>query len=82
MLYVSFDVDSMDPSVSTGTGTPVENGLFSIEVKEILKTLTSFNKTLCLEFSEINPTLDTKNSMGEVVFDILKAVCRVVDIRK
>jgi len=80
IIYISFDVDSMDPSVSIGTGTPFENGLLEYEAKELLKTLVVHDKVKCLEISEINPLLDKKNKMAKVVFGILKSICRVVDI--
>jgi len=81
VICISLDVDSLDPSVSTGTGTPFENGLYGYEVKELIKTLISFEKTKCLEISEINPILDTNNKMGKVAFDILKTACRSVDLK-
>jgi arginase len=81
IIYVSFDVDAMDPCVSTGTGTPFENGLYAYETKELLKTLLSFEKAKCFEITEINPTLDNKNSMGHIAFEILKSACRVIDLR-
>ena len=80
IIYISFDVDSMDPSVSVGTGTPFENGLFEYEAKDLLKTLVACDKVKCLEISEINPLLDTENKMGLCIFNILKSVCRVVDL--
>ena len=80
IIYVSFDVDSMDPSVSVGTGTPVENGLFKYEAKELLKTLVGYQKVKCLEISEINPLLDTENRMAETVFSFMKSICNIVDI--
>lgn len=80
VIYVSFDVDSMDPSVSLGTGTPFENGLFGYEAKELLKTLVTCEKVKCLEISEINPTLDTNNKMATTAFGIIKSVCRTIDL--
>ncbi len=82
IIYVSFDVDSMDPAVSVGTGTPVEGGLFSSEAEELLKTLASFEKVKCIEISEVNPILDTNNKMAEVAFNILKSICKNIDIRE
>jgi arginase len=80
IIYVSFDVDSMDPSVSQGTGTPFEGGLYSYEAKELLKTLAASEKVKCIEISEINPTLDTNNTMAKTAFSIIKSICRVVDL--
>lgn len=76
IIYVSFDVDSMDPdATSHGTGTPVKNGLFPNEAVEILTTLAKNEKTVCIEFVEVNPCLDEKtNTMAEITLDILESV--------
>lgn len=75
ILYVSFDVDSMDPShTSHGTGTPVGNGLMPDEAQFFLTELAKQEKLVCMEFVEINPCLDEKkNFMAEVAFDLLEA---------
>jgi arginase len=76
IFYISFDVDSMDPDLtSRGTGTPVENGLSPEEAKAMLIQLANNPKTVCLEVVEVNPCLDNKiNTMAEVTLDILEAV--------
>jgi arginase len=76
MIYVSFDVDSMDPEVTSfGTGTPVGNGIFPEEAEEILTLLAQNPKTVCIEFVEVNPCLDNKvNTMAETAFSLLNAV--------
>lgn len=81
VIYISFDVDSMDPTVSVGTGTPVEGGLYSYEANELLTTLVQSEKVKCLEISEINPILDSNNKMAKVAFNILKNICKVIDLR-
>ena len=74
MIYISFDVDSMDPSISKGTGTPVPGGLFEEEATGIILRLLQDDKVNCLEITEINPVLDDKgNAMGEAAFRILDA---------
>lgn len=76
IIYVSFDVDSMDPElVSHGTGTPVPVGLSTEEAHELLTELASWKKVACMEFVEVNPCLDEKvNKMAEVTFDLINAV--------
>ena len=76
MIYVSFDVDSMDPEfTSHGTGTPVDHGLKPEEAEYFLCELAKMEKTVCIEFVEVNPCLDEKtNRMAEVTFDILNIV--------
>lgn len=73
MLYISFDVDSLDCDlVSRGTGTPVSKGFDPDEVKEIIHQLLATHKVICLEICEINPLLDFKgNRMAEAAFDVL-----------
>lgn len=75
-LYVSFDVDSMDPKLtSQGTGTPVPNGLKPEEAKEILVEVCKLEKLIALEIVEVNPCLDdNKNKMAETTLEILEAV--------
>jgi arginase len=79
ILYVSFDVDSMDPkATSYGTGTPVKNGLMPKQAKELLQGFKKSSKTICMELVEVNPCLDEKlNRMAEVAFDLIQAVARV-----
>ena len=75
IIYVSFDVDSMDPSeTSHGTGTPVDNGLMPEEATYFMTELAKLDKLVCMEFVEVNPCLDEKiNKMAEVTFDVLEA---------
>ncbi len=74
VIYVSFDVDSMDPELTShGTGTPVKNGLTQEEAAGLLEGFVSSPKTACVEFVEVNPCLDEKkNKMAEVAFSLLE----------
>lgn len=80
MIYVSFDVDSMDPNVvSHGTGTPVDNGLMPEQAHDLMAGLIRSGKLACLEFVEINPCLDEKkNVMAEVAFDLLESLTPII----
>ncbi|MDZ4839187.1 MAG: arginase [Bacteroidota bacterium] len=71
-MYISFDVDSMDPSISTGTGTPVPDGLKRHEAAELLKAFVNMKNFKSLEITEVNPLLDTENKMAYAVVKILK----------
>lgn len=74
VVYISFDVDSMDPSVSAGTGTPYPDGLKLHEAKTLLYHLLKHPKTAVFEITEINPLLDTENKMAKAVLEILEEV--------
>jgi arginase len=71
-IYVSFDVDSLDSSISKGTGTPVSNGLKEREVEDLISKFMQNRKICCFEITEVNPTLDKENLMAEIAFNILQ----------
>lgn len=77
-IYVSFDVDSLDSSISRGTGTPVGNGLREREAEDIISKLMQNRKVCCFEISEVNPTLDKENLMAEIAFNILQRSVNVL----
>jgi len=79
-IHVSFDVDSMDPSISKGTGTPTPNGITEKEAGNFIYYLLRNKKICCFEIVEINPTLDKENIMAENAFEVLlKATNRLTN---
>jgi arginase len=78
LIYVSFDVDSMDSRISTGTGTPVPNGLTVEEAKTLNVELAKSPKVCAWEIVEVNPTLDHENMMAETAFEILEATAKSI----
>ncbi|HEU4903158.1 MAG TPA: arginase [Flavisolibacter sp.] len=77
-IYVSFDVDSLDSSLTRGTGTPVSNGLREREAEDLVSKLMQNRKVCCLEITEVNPTLDKENLMAEIAFNILQRSVNVL----
>jgi len=78
LIYVSIDVDCIDSRVSTGTGTPVPNGLTVEEVKALSAALARDPRLCAWEIVEINPTLDTENRMAESAFVVLETTVRSI----
>jgi arginase len=72
LIYISFDVDSMDSSISKGTGTPVRNGITEKEAGSLMVRLLQNEKVCCFEICEVNPTLDKENLMAENTFEIIQ----------
>lgn len=77
-IYVSFDVDSLDASISRGTGTPVSNGLKEREAEDLISKLMQNRKVCAFEITEVNPTLDKENLMAEIAFNILQRSVNVL----
>jgi agmatinase len=57
-LYISFDIDVMDPAFTSGTGTPVPGGLLPREVFPLIRGLCSENNMAGFDLVELNPLLD------------------------
>lgn len=81
MIYISFDVDSMDcDMISYGTGTPVPKGFDQHEIVEIINQILASGKVAGVEFVEVNPLLDFKgNKMAETAFEVLEAVTKKIE---
>lgn len=77
-IYISFDVDSLDASLSRGTGTPVGNGLKEREAEDLISKFMQNRKICCFEVTEVNPTLDRENLMSEIAFNILQRSVNVL----
>ncbi|HEU5290897.1 MAG TPA: arginase [Cyclobacteriaceae bacterium] len=81
LIYISFDVDSFDSRISSGTGTPVPNGLTVEEAKVLNAELAKSPKICAWEIVEVNPTLDTENRMAESGFEVLEATSKALSAR-
>jgi arginase len=77
-IYVSFDVDCLDSSITKGTGTPVSNGLREREAEDLVSKFMQNRKICCFEITEVNPTLDKENLMSEIAFNILQRSVNVL----
>lgn len=81
LIYISFDVDSMDCDlISKGTGTPVSKGFDEEEIKQIINKTIESGKVACVEVVEVNPCLDNKgNLMAETAFDVLQDITTTIE---
>lgn len=60
-IHVSFDVDSIDPSVAPGVGTPVRGGVTYREGHLAMEMLHDSGKIISMDVAEVNPVLDSSN---------------------
>lgn len=60
-IHISFDVDSVDPNVAPGVGTPVPGGLSYREAHLLMEVIAECGCMSSLEIAEVNPILDHKN---------------------
>ncbi|MCK8467998.1 MULTISPECIES: agmatinase [Microbacterium] len=73
-LYVSIDIDVLDPAHAPGTGTPEAGGLTSRELLRILRALTSQN-IVGADVVEVSPAYDHAQMTGiaasHVVYELV-----------
>ncbi len=56
-VYISFDVDGLDPAFAPGTGTPVSGGLASWQALELIRGLGGLN-LVGMDVVEVSPPFD------------------------
>ncbi len=71
VLHVSFDIDSVDPSVAAGVGTPSPGGLSYREAHLIMENIADCACMSSLEVTEVNPILDIKNQSAEFATGVI-----------
>ena len=57
-VYVSIDIDGLDPSIAPGTGSPTVDGLLYYEVINLLKGITKKSNVVGFDIVEVNPMVD------------------------
>lgn len=70
-FHLSFDIDSLDPSVAPGVGTPVSGGLTIREAHLIMELVADSRKMRSCELVEVNPTLDVRNTTAWLASELL-----------
>ena len=56
-IYISFDIDVLDPAAAPGTGTPVPGGLASWQALEILRGMAGL-RLVGMDLVEVSPPYD------------------------
>ena len=57
-VYVTLDIDVVDPAFAPGTGTPQVGGLSSAQILELVRSLRGLNIVGC-DLVEVSPPYDT-----------------------
>jgi agmatinase len=81
-LYISFDVDVLDPAFVPGTGTPVPGGLTMREALPIVRRLCAENELVGFDIVELAPQLDSTYRSALNANFILHACLTGVAMRK
>jgi len=69
-VYISFDIDSLDPAFAPGTGTPEIGGLTSLEAQLLIRGCSGLN-IIGADMVEVAPSFDPSGSTAMVGANIL-----------
>lgn len=69
-VYLSFDIDGLDPSVAPGTGTPEPAGLMASQGIEIIRGLFGLN-LIGADLVEVSPPYDTTGNTALLAANLL-----------
>ena len=76
-IYVTIDIDVLDPSVAPGTGTPEPGGLSYLHMRDMLTSLPKKGKIVGFDLVEVNPLYDptgiTAQVAARLILDFLAA---------
>jgi arginase len=70
-VHVSLDLDSLDPEVAPGVGTPVRGGLSYREAHLALELVAESGLAGSLEVVEVNPILDRENATAALAVELV-----------
>lgn len=73
-IHVSFDLDSCDPRIAPGVGTPVLGGLSYREAHLLMEILADSGKVWSMDVVEINPIIDNRNATAEIAVDMIMSL--------
>ena len=77
-IYITIDLDVLDPSIFPGTGTPEPGGVTYREFREIFTILKESNINIVgLDIVELSPDYDSTNVSTVVACKILRELSLV-----
>ncbi len=69
-IFLSFDMDSLDPRHAPGVGTPVSGGLTYREAHLACELVAETGKLTGLDLVEVNPILDAQNATAALSVEL------------
>ena len=81
-VYLSFDIDSLDPGFAPGTGTPEIGGLTTIQALEIIRGAWGLNLVGC-DLVEVSPPYDTTgNTSLTAAYLLFEMLCVLPGVKR
>ncbi len=80
-VYITFDIDALDPAIAPGTGTPEPGGFSYYEAKDILLAVCARCNVVGMDLVEVAPQYDGPGQVtslhgARLILDTVGAVFR------
>ncbi|UCD58984.1 MAG: arginase family protein [Candidatus Hydrogenedentota bacterium] len=76
-IYVTLDIDALDPTEAPGSGGPEPGGLTYMQMRTMLRACAQKGKLVGMDLNEVNPVFDpmqkTANVAVRMILDLLAA---------
>ena len=80
-VYLSFDIDSVDPAYAPATGTPEAFGLPSLTALRVIKKLVASLPVDVMDIVEVSPPLDVNNVTSWLALKFLIEILNLINKR-
>ncbi len=80
-VYVSFDIDSVDPAFAPGTGTPEVGGLTSAQALELVRMLAGL-EIVGFDIVEVSPPYDQSGITAMLAANVLFELIAVISLSR
>ena len=77
-VYLTIDLDCLDPSCFPGTGTPEAGGVSFLQLLDAIRTVTKAN-IVAADLNELAPTLDTTGVSTATACKVLRETLIALD---
>ncbi len=72
-IYLSLDLDALDPRHAPGVGTPVPGGLTYREAHLVCEVVAETGKLVGMDVVEVNPILDVQNETARLAVEFIRS---------
>ncbi|ATB48340.1 arginase family protein [Corallococcus macrosporus] len=73
-VYISIDVDAIDPRLAPGTGHPVPGGVRGELIEQMARFIASRRRVVGLDVMEVNPLLDHRDTTSALAARLLAGI--------
>lgn len=82
-LFISFDMDGIDPAYAAAVGTQEPEGLTASDAMQLMRSLAIQNELVAVEINEYNPLLDDRHQTTGILMDrLMRSVLAGIAARK